>query len=87
MIPSVTTIKSEPTDDNVFVLSNFEDDICVVVDFLDTSPFPFRRKKPLPLLERFHWIFLILLHSSSHDASSPRYTISTSFFYILFFPR
>lgn len=31
--------KLEPSDDNVFELSNDGDKVCLVVDFLDTPPF------------------------------------------------
>jgi len=41
-IPSVATVKLEPSDDSVFVLSDSEDDICAAVDLSDVSPFPFR---------------------------------------------
>ena len=39
-ISSLVTVKLEPSDENVFVLSNFED-ICVDVDFSNTSPSTF----------------------------------------------
>ena len=41
-LPSVTTVKIEPNDDNVLVLLDSCDDVCHVVDFSDTSPFPCR---------------------------------------------
>lgn len=31
-IPNVTTIKLDPVDNNYFVLSHFEDDVCPVMD-------------------------------------------------------
>ena len=35
-IPSVNIVKLEHTDDNVLMLSTYEDDMCVDVDFSDT---------------------------------------------------
>ena len=40
-IPTVATVKLEPNDDSVLVLSDSEDDICAAVDLLDILPFPF----------------------------------------------
>ena len=36
-VPSVVTVKLEPTDDSVIVLLDSEDDICVVVDLFDSN--------------------------------------------------
>ena len=47
-IPSVAIVKLEPTDDSVLVLSDSKDDICIVVDISDTSPFPFRSRDSTP---------------------------------------
>jgi hypothetical protein len=47
-ILTVTTVKLEPNDDSVLVLSNSKDDICVDVDLSDISPFPFKSKNSTP---------------------------------------
>jgi hypothetical protein len=47
-VPSIVTVKLEPTDDSVIVLSDSEDDICAAVDLSDTSPFSFRSKDSTP---------------------------------------
>ena len=41
-IPFVATVKLEPTDDNVFVLSDSEDDICASVDLSNALSFLFK---------------------------------------------
>jgi hypothetical protein len=38
----------EPSADNVFELSNDDDKVCLIVDFLDTPPF-FKKYHSLPL--------------------------------------
>jgi len=47
-IPTVATVKLEPNDDSVLVLSDSEDDICVVVDLSDISLSPFKIKNSTP---------------------------------------
>ena len=47
-IPTVATVKLEPNDDNVLVLSDSGDDICAAVDLSDISPFPFKSKNSTP---------------------------------------
>ena len=44
----VVTIISELSDDNIFVLSDFDDDVCPAVDLLEISSFPYRTKTPPP---------------------------------------
>jgi hypothetical protein len=41
-IPSIAHVKVEPLHDNVFVLSDSEDNICASVDLSNTLSFPFR---------------------------------------------
>ena len=48
-IPRLATFKLEPSDDNVFVLSNSKDDVCVYVDLLDTTLFSSKSIDSTPL--------------------------------------
>lgn len=45
-IPSVTTVKLEPSDNCIFILSSFDEYVCPTVDIFDTSPFQFRSTTP-----------------------------------------
>jgi hypothetical protein len=49
-IPSVVTLKIEPSDNSVFVLLDSDKIVCLVVDFSDTSRFPYRIKTSNPIL-------------------------------------
>lgn len=40
-VPNIATVKLEPIDDIVLVLSNSNDDVCCAIDLEDTSPNPF----------------------------------------------
>ena len=48
-IPSVATVILEPNDDNILVLLDFNDNVCLVVDLHDTSPFHYRIRSPFPV--------------------------------------
>lgn len=46
--PIIANVKLEPSDDNVFVLLDYSDDICDVVDLSNTLPFPFQDTPYVP---------------------------------------
>ena len=45
-MPSMATIKIEPSDDDFLVLLDSNEDVCHVVDHSDTSHFPYKTKGP-----------------------------------------
>lgn len=69
----MATVKLEPNDDDVFVMSNYEDDVCEVVDLSNTSPFPFKNIDSTP-----SQTLVNLFQSYEHEANSLGHTIPMS---------
>ena len=44
------TVKIEPIDDHILVLLDFDENVCDVVDFSDTSDFSYKTKHFNPVL-------------------------------------
>ena len=83
-IPSVTTVRLEPTDDSVLVLSDSEDEICVAVDLSDTSSFSFRSrdstpsKPPMDLPKSlYNLLYMRVAHHGSPSQHSPLHHFSS----------
>ena len=49
-VHSMATVKIEPSDDDVLVLLDSDEEVCPVVDLSDTSPFPYKTKPSNPIL-------------------------------------
>jgi hypothetical protein len=47
---SMATVKIEPTNDDVLVLLDSDEEVCHVVDLSDTSFFPYKTKSSNPVL-------------------------------------
>lgn len=47
-LPCFATVKLEPSDDNIFMLLDYNNKICLAIDLSNTSPFPFRSMTPTP---------------------------------------
>ena len=63
-VPSMTTIKIEPSGDDVLMLLDSDEDVYHVVDLSDTSPYPYKTKPSNPVL-----VFVDVdktLHNSSY---------------------
>jgi hypothetical protein len=45
-VPTVPTVKIEPSDNNVLLLLDSDEDVSPVVDLSDTSPFPYKPRSP-----------------------------------------
>ena len=48
-VPILFNVKIEPSENTVLLLSDLEDDVCLAIDFFDTSHFPLRKARtPTP---------------------------------------
>lgn len=45
-IPSIVIVKLDPSEDDVQMLSDHENNVCTIVDIFDTSPFSFGSTAP-----------------------------------------
>jgi hypothetical protein len=49
-VHSMATVKIEPTNDDVLVLLDLDEEVCFVVDLSNTFPFPYKTKSSNPVL-------------------------------------
>ena len=49
-VPSMATVKIKPSGDDVLVLLDSDEDVCLVVDLSNTSPYPYKTKSSNPVL-------------------------------------
>lgn len=47
-IPSIMIVRLDPSEDDIHVLSDHENNVCTIVDNFDTSPFSFGSTAPKP---------------------------------------